>query len=346
MPLKMNTLHSSISPLIPSNKVELHRHIDCSMRFNTMIKIAKELKIQMPSSEKLQKEHFLITEPMNNLKSVLDKFKRAQTLLYNTAVLKNLAYDTVCEAANEGVKVLELRYSPQFIQEGHSHFTLDNIHESLLNGIQMAQKEHTISVGLILIILRTQSPHQSNNLVDFAINNKSTIVGIDLAESENDGYDVSEFANSFQKAKRNGLHITVHAGEIPTEKSKQNIITSILDLGADRIGHGIQAIHSAEALKLLIEKKIPLEICLTSNYLTQGVDQIENHPLRKLYNEGVLLTLNTDDPGLFDLTLTSELYLAHKKLFFNLQELTEFQKIAFKYSFIPTHEKEKFSHYY
>ncbi len=331
------------SNLLPNHKVELHRHLDCSMRFETMARLSKELGFNIPTSLEKQRDYFLITSPMIDLATVLNKFKRTQSLLCNLNILKQLALDTVSEAAEEGTKLLELRYSPTFIQEGHPFLSWDEIHQAFLEGITEAQKKFSIAVGLIIIIQRTLPPEQAHSVIDFALNNKNTIVGIDLADSENDGFDIVDFKISFQRAKQGGLHITVHAGEIPTEKSRKNIIDSIQILGAERIGHGIQAINSPEALQLLVKNKIPLEVCPTSNFLTQGVDKIENHPLRKLYEQEVLLTISTDDPGIFDLTLTSELSVTKDVLKFSLKELNEFQNNAFNHSFISPSEKSKIS---
>jgi adenosine deaminase len=307
-----------------------------------MLQIASELGLKLPSDVEEQKKFFLLTHPLQNLGMVLGKFRMAQTLLYNSTVLERLAFEVVQEAAMENTKILELRYAPTFIQEGHPQLTWDEIHTAFLRGINRARNEYDIAVGLILIIQRTLSPQVAESVIDFAINHKQTIIGIDLADNE-DGFEAKPFEAVFQRARAAGLRITVHAGEVPTPQSITNIEESILRLGAERIGHGIQAIKSDHVIKLLRDQKIALEVCPTSNYLTQVVPKLSQHPLRALEQAGVAVTISTDDPGIFDYTLTQELNVVHETLGFSETEIRSFQKTAFEHSFIPTEEKQKYA---
>lgn len=323
-------------------KVELHRHLDCSMRFSTMLDIARELDLKLPASVEEQKKFFLLTHPLENLGMVLGKFRMAQTLLYRYEVLERLAFECVQEAALENTRVLELRYSPTFIQDGHPNLKWDEIHQAFLRGIRKAQKSYDIAVGLIIIIQRTLPLETANSIVDFAINYKGSVVGIDLADNE-DGYEATRFEAGFQRAKAAGLQVSVHAGEVPTPQSVLNVEHAILRLGATRIGHGIQSIKSNKVIKLLVEQKIPLEVCPTSNYLTQVVPKLSQHPLRALANEGVLLTLSTDDPGVFDYTLTQELETVKTVLGFSEAEIIAMQETAFRHSFIAAADRQRFA---
>lgn len=327
------------------HKVELHRHLDCSMRFKTMLEIANELGMTLPASDAKKRSFFLLTSPMESLSAALMQFQQAQSLLHSEPVLERLAFETVQEAALENTKLLELRYSPNFIDQRHPHLSWDQIHQAFLRGIKRAQAQYKIAVGLIIIIQRTLSLKNAESIVDFAINNKQTCVGIDLADSE-EGFNAAPFEKVFQRAKAAGLHITVHAGEISTPQSTINIEESIHLLGAERIGHGIQALHSQATLKLLRDRQIPLEVCPTSNYLTQVVPKLEQHPLRRLYDEGILLTINTDDPGIFDYTLSEELLVTQNVLGFSEKELLTFQKIGFDHSFIDERIKQPFQPFF
>ena len=326
-------------------KVELHRHLDCSMRFSTMLEIASQLELKLPLAIEEQKKFFLLTNPMENLGMALGKFRMAQTLLYSTQVLERVAFETVLEAANENTKLLELRYSPTFISEGHPNLTWEDIHSAFLTGIKKAQKLHKIAVGLIIIIQRTLPLSVADSVIDFAINHKENGLAIDLADNE-DGFEAHIFAKAFLRAKNAGLHITVHAGEIPTLQSINNIESSILQLGAERIGHGIQSIKSLKVLKLLKENKIPLEVCPTSNYYTQSIQKLKQHPLRSLVNAEILVTISTDDPGIFDYTLEQELNVVQEILGFSETEIFKMQQTAFKYSFITHNEKLPFESFF
>jgi len=310
-----------------------------------MLDVANELGMSLPVSLDEKRKFFLLTTPVKTLGAALTLFQQAQRLLYNESVLERLAFETVQEAAKENTKLLELRYAPTFIEVDHPNLTWDHIHQSFLKGIKKAQSQYQIGVGLIIIVQRTLSLKNAESIVDFAINNKKTIVGIDLADDEN-GFNAKPFESIFQRAKTAGLRVTVHAGEVPGKDSITNIEDSINLLGAERIGHGIQAIHSPNTLKLLRDKKIPLEVCPSSNYLTQIVSKLEQHPLRRLYNEGILLTISTDDPGIFNYTLTDELNATQNVLGFSENELKSFQKIGFEHSFISKEIKQNFQHYF
>jgi adenosine deaminase len=315
------------------------------MRFATMLEVAQDLGLKLPSSTEEQKKLFLLTNPLQNLGMVLGKFRMAQTLLHSYAVLERLAYETVRECSAENTRIVELRYAPTFISDGHPELSWDGIHEAFLRGVRRAQNENPIVVGLILIIQRTLSPQVAEAVVDFAITHKNTIVGLDLADNE-DGFEARPFEAAFQRAKAAGLHITVHAGEVPTPQALINMEESILRLGAERIGHGIQAIKSPLVLELLRKHQVTLEVCPTSNYLTQVVPKLAQHPLRSLQQEGILLTISTDDPGIFDYTLAQEIQAVEEVLGFSKDEIRQFQRNAFRASFVSDSDKQTMASYF
>lgn len=314
-------------------KVELHRHLDCSMRFTTLVEIADEVGILLPKSEAEQRAMFLITEPMVDLAAVLNKFKAAQKALASEVILERLAFECVEDAFHENIQVLELRYAPTFIQEGHPNLSFDQIHRALAKGVARARTKYPVKAGFIAIFQRTLPVSVAENVLDFVLNHKENFIGVDLADNEMD-FDAKPFAKLFQKAKVQGLGITVHAGEPNMPKAAQNVREAIDLLGADRIGHGLQIYKDPEILKYVVSKKIPLELCLTSNYLTQAVPTLADHPIKKLDEAGVLVTLSTDDPGIFDLSLTGEYALAHKYFGFSEKDFSRFNQNARAASFI------------
>lgn len=322
-------------------KVELHRHLDCSMRLESMLRIASQLGMKLPQSLEEQQRLFLIKTPMENLGMVLGKFRMAQMLLHSYEVLEELAFDVVSEGAKENIKLLELRYAPTFIQEGHPQLQWGMIHEAFLRGIARAKALYDIEVGILLIIQRTRPLSVAQSVCDFAIENKASVVGLDLADNE-DGFDAKPFEPVFERARKEGLRISIHAGEIPKPQSVVNVEESILRLGAERIGHGIQVIKDPKVMDLLVSKRICLEVCPTSNYLTQAIPHLKNHPLRALKNHGINLTINTDDPGIFDYTLSEELRVTQESLGFSFEELQQFQRMAFNASFIADPLKKRF----
>lgn len=328
----------SIQELRSLPKIDLHRHLDCSMRWSTLLEIATTLKIEIPKNSAQQRSHFLVTEPMKDLNAVLSKFLIAQKVLASEEILERLAFEACEDAFNDGVRICEMRYAPTFIADGHSSLSFEKIHQAFVRGLSRAKKQMPIATGLICILQRILPLEKVSSVTDFAIENKETFLALDLADNEM-GSEPRKFAKDFERAKKAGLHITVHSGETPDKEAGQWIKDSIQILGAERIGHGIQAINHKDVMQLLIEKDIPLEVCPYSNYLTQAFSSYESHPLKKLYDAGVPVTLNSDDPGMFASLLTDDYHIAQEYQGFGIKEFTRCNEIAFNKSFIPLAEK-------
>ncbi len=310
------------------------------MRWSTLLEIATTLKLDFPQNPQKQQAHFLVTEPMVNLGAVLSKFLIAQKVLASEEIIERLGFEACEDAFNDGVRILELRYAPTFIADGHPDLTFEKIHQAFLRGINRAQKKMPIAVGLICILQRILPLDRVEQVTQFAIENKETFLAMDLADNE-EGFSPRPFAPFFNAARKAGLHTTIHSGEAPNENAHQWIRDSIEILGAERIGHGIQAIQSPEIIKLLIEKDIPLEVCPYSNYLTQAFKTHEAHPLKKLIDAGVPITLNSDDPGMFASTLTDDYWIAHAYQNLSFIDFYKCNETAYKHSFISEKEKSR-----
>lgn len=323
----------SIQEIRALPKVDLHRHLDCSMRWSTLLEIATTLKLDFPKDPILQKSHFLVTEPMVNLEAVLNKFLIAQKLLASEEILERLAYEVCEDAVNDGINLLELRYAPTFIASGHPKLSLEKIHTALVKGIRRAEKNWPIKTGLIAIIQRILGPAEAEKVTDFAIGNRDTFVGLDLADNE-EGFEPRLFAKMFEKAKTSGLRITVHSGEAPSPLAGKWIMDSIEILGAERIGHGVQAINFPEVMKTLVNRKIVLEVCPYSNWLTQAFMFHKDHPLKRLKDAGVKVSIGSDDPGMFASTLSDDYWIAQQYLGFTKQDFLDCDRTAREASFI------------
>jgi adenosine deaminase len=324
-------------------KADLHRHLDCSVRWSTLIELAPQVGISLPLDPQAQKDQFLVTSPMKDLDSVLKKFLNAQKVLASEEILTRIAYEVCEDAFNDGVRLLELRYAPSFIADGHSHLTYEKIHRALCKGVDMAKKTWPMAIGLICIIQRIKSFAEAAVVTDFAIDHKDTFIALDLADNE-EGFDPKKFAPLFLKAKKAGMHITVHSGESPQPQSAQWVKDSIDILGAERIGHGVQIVRDPEIMKYLRDKKIPLEICPISNWLTQAFPTYKDHPIRQLINAGLLVTINSDDPGVFATTLSDDYEVLHRVHGFSVQDFRRANQISYEVSFIPEAEKKLHFH--
>jgi adenosine deaminase len=321
-------------------KVELHCHLELAFRASTMMEWALEDGIEIESEADFARE-FLILEPMADLPTVLNKFLHTRDRLSSLERIERLAFEA-CEDMylKSNVRLLELRYAPSFTLDVFPSFGVEKLHEAIVKGCARAEMMYPMAVGLICLLQRIK-PHKENMyLCDFAIAHKGEILAVDLADNEVD-YPPDQFATIFDKAKAAGLGITIHAGEPALPEAPQNILTSLDCLHADRIGHGVQAIHDEKVIRRLVEEKIPLELCPTSNWLTQAVPNLESHPLKQLMDLGVRTTINSDDPGVMGITLMDEYQTAHNLLSLSIDDLKQCNSWAAEVSFIPQEKKNR-----
>lgn len=323
----------SLAQLREIPKIDLHRHLDCSMRWSTLRELAPQVGIELPQDPGAQREHFLITQPMRDLESVLKKFLRAQKVLASEEILERLAFEACEDAFNDGLLAVELRFAPTFISDGHPSLTNEKILAAFKRGIDRAMKTYPMAAGLIAIIQRIKPVKEAERVCDFVIANKDAFIALDLADNE-EGFDARPFALLFQKAKKAGMHITIHSGETPTALAPQWVRDSVEIMGAERIGHGIQIIQDPATIDFVRAKKIPLEVCPLSNWLTQAFPTFETHPVKKLWNAGVDIAICSDDPGIFGSTLTDDYAIMHQVHGFTRADFDRANDIAARASFL------------
>ena len=329
-----------MSPLEKINKAELHRHFELCVRPETIWELAPRFGIHLKSQAEFQ-DRFMILEPMKDLGTVLNKFLDTQKLLATPEILERVAFEA-CEDVyrNENVRIVEFRYAPTFIQLGHEQMSFEQIHEAIVRGCQKAEATYPIAVGLICIIQRILPVDVAQRVTDFAIANKDTFVGIDIADNE-EGFDSKPFAPVFKRAAAAGLGITVHSGEAAHPKAASWILDAIEVLGAQRIGHGVQIYRDETVMKIVRDRKIPLELCPTSNMLTQVIPNLREHPLKKYLDYGILTTINTDDPVIFNTNLNREYRICRELIGMTEAELERCAHIAAENSFIPLAKRAK-----
>jgi adenosine deaminase len=235
------------------------------------------------------------------------------------------------------VKLAELRFAPPFIAAGKRLGNAEII-EGVLDGVEQGVQRFGIEVALIGILPRTASPEANRaataDLLAYARSPHRgawRILGFDLADSET-ARPPEDFLPLIEQARAAGLGITVHSGE---NTSAAHLLATLRVFGPRRIGHGIQAWGDPEALRLLKESAVTLEVCPTSNWLTRSVPSLEAHPLPRLRKAGVQVTLNSDDPQLMGIDLVHEYRLAARLYGFGPEDFLECTRAAVQASFLP-----------
>ena len=298
---------------------ELHRHLDASFRPETLFEILNQQSIphSYSSVDELKKK-FWITKPFESLEEVLQAFVLFQKALASPEILERLAFETIEDAAKDQIEHIELRYSPLFASE-YSKIPLDVVLNSIKKGISRAQKKYNITSKLICILSRDHSEKQLSACMDFAIEHKNDFCAVDLAGPEAE-FPTKLFSKHFKKATKNGLAVTIHAGEGgPVE----NIWEAIDECGATRIGHAIEASKDKKLLSRMQRDRIHIESCPTSNVMTKSVEGWHSHPLRVFLEAGISVSINTDDPGIFGKTLQEELQLSKDHFLLSKSELEQ-----------------------
>jgi len=326
-------------------KVDLHRHLEGSIRPETLLRVAKKYGGSLPTYELESLRHAVqvIYDPPG-FRNLLDKFKIIRGFYTCKEAIQEVVITAVGEAAAENVKYLELRYSPtHFSSKGK--FAESAVVGWVQDAIEQASRACGIIVTPVLTISRDYGVELAARTVELAVSlGLQFFCGLDIAGDEVSN-SAGPYAELFAIAKQAGMGLTVHAGEAC---GADNVRDAIVTLRADRIGHGVHAVQNAAVMKLLAEQNILLELCLTSNVYTGAVSSVGQHPIRRLMEYGVPVSLNTDDPAMFGITLTHDYMLAVTELGFSPRELKKINKAALEHAFHPDKEmlKKSLAHYW
>lgn len=318
-------------------KTEIHCHLEGSIRTATIIDIARRYGLPLPSYEVAELDkHVKVFDQWRDLQAVLEAFSIARDCFTAADVVERVAWELFEDSARQNIKLFEVRFSPDWAFSRHA-LDWDAALEALLRARARAEREFGMAIGFIAITSRSLGPPSCVKTVDWAIRHASEICGIDLADSEQD-FPLSEFLPPIHKAKDAGLKVTIHTGEA----TPASFVTQAIRLASpDRIGHGIHIIEDPAAVELVKQRGITLEVNPWSNYLTNSVSRIEQHPLKKLFDLGVRVTINSDDPEVLDTNLNNEYRIAHEVLGLTLDEIATCNRFACEASFIPESARAK-----
>jgi adenosine deaminase len=315
-------------------KAELHCHLDGSVRPQTLLDLAAERDVVLPGHSVAQLHDYMIVRDATNLDDYLARFSVTLSVMQDAVALERIARELVVDAAHEGVRYIEIRYSPILnTQEGLS---LDEAVEAPLRGIATGTFE-TGTVGrLIICAMRHLDPTVSSELARLAVAYRHHgVVGFDLAGGEL-GHPASRHVESFTYARAHDLAVTVHAGE---GDGADSVRQAVHVCGANRIGHATRLFEDQSLSQYVNDRRIALEICLTSNVQTRVVQSYEAHPLRSYYEHGQMVVLNTDNRLMSGVTLTDEYAHAASSLGFTFRELAQVARNGFETAFASWHER-------
>jgi len=340
---RSGTLTSLRAQLHGLPKVDLHRHLEGSLRLQTLAEIAQEHGIDLPSHDIEYLRPFVtVTNEEPDFHRFLEKFRILRHFYATQAAVERVAYEAVADAAADNIKYLELRFNPVALAR-QQDFSLDQVTTWVCGAVATAQRDCGVRTNLILQIGRDENLDTAFEIADVALaHRKDGVVGLDLAGDEVE-YSARRFAEVFQRAQQEGLYVTVHAGEAGVA---ENVREAIELLGAQRIGHGVRSIDNSDIVQLVRNRGVTLEVCLTSNLQTGVERRIWQHPLPDLVALNLRVTLNTDDPSVSDTTLTDEYLIAMVALGVTLEQIKHAIMTAVEGSFQPPDERKQLAEWF
>jgi len=321
--------------------IDLHRHLDGNVRLETILDLGRKHDLPLPAWDvEGLRPHVQMMGPAGEAASVpgvmafINKFEWMMRVLVDYDDCRRVAYENVEDAHQEGLDYVELRFSPWFMAETHG---LDpvGVVEAVVDGMAAGARDLAQQVNLIGIISRTYGPETGRKELEALLSQRDQIVALDLAGDEAN-WPGTLFAGHFRRARDAGWQITVHAGEAD---GPQSIWQAVNELGAARLGHGVAAIQDPALMDYLAEKGIGLEICLTSNVQTRTVADYASHPARQFLERGLLVTLNTDDPGISAIDLHYEYEVAAPAAGLTPEQIRQAQGNALTVAFLSPERK-------
>ena len=325
-------------------KVLLHEHLDGVLRPSTLIELAHEVHYtKLPTEDpRTLAEWFFQGANQGSLPKYLEGFTHTIAVMQTAEALERVAYEQLEDLKNENVVYFETRFAPVF----HTAYGLthDQIVSAVLKGLARGKRDFGIPAGLIICAMRNMNV--SLEMAELAVDFRDRgVVGFDLAGEEG-GYPPKKHVDAFHYIQRQNFNITVHAGE---GFGKESIWQAIQYCGAHRIGHGTllvddiavvdgKAVKLGELAQYVLDKRIPLEICLISNVHTGAVSSLAEHPFKIFFDQKFRVTLNTDNRLFSDTNMVKEFQAAADTFGLGMDDFEVITINAMKGAFIPYHQ--------
>lgn len=308
-------------------KVELHVHLEGAIRPQTLAELAAKNHVDLPDGVDS-------VYRFADFQGFLDAYMRAAACLCEREDFQRVTYEFLCDEAAQGIRYCEVLLSS--MQHLRRDFDFACLMGGVQDGYRQARAEHDIRMGVIFDHGRQFGAEAGMQVLERALATRAYgVIGLSIGGDE-EHFPPELFAEMFRRARAAGLHLTAHAGEV---RGPESIWGAIRALGVRRIGHGIRAIEDPALVDYLRANGIFLDICPTSNVCTGAVPSLAAHPVRRLFEAGVPITLASDDPAFFHTNLLQEYLLLAEHLGFTRQELWQIALNGVRASFLPPEEK-------
>lgn len=320
--------------------VELHRHLDGNVRLATVLDIARRHQVDLPAwtLEELR-PYVQVTEREPSLMAFIAKFDVLRRVVVDYDAVRRIVRENLEDAVADGIDYIELRFSPRFMAEYHG-LDVIGVAEAACDALEEARGKIPVLAKLIGIISRHYGAEAGWLELEAAVRCRDRgMVALDLAGDEAN-FPGNLFVDHFRKAREEGLRITVHAGEAAGAASVRQ---AIMELGAERIGHGVRSVEDPAVVNLIAERRIHLEVCPTSNIHTSTLPDYASNPLPAFLRRGLSVGINTDDPSISGIDLPHEYRIARTELGLSEDEILQLQKNALEAAFLTAEERAELS---
>lgn len=318
-------------------KTDLHVHLDGSLRLETILDLAEQQGVRLPDNAQTPEElakAIRMGAICEDLTDYLKAFDTTLSVMQTEEALYRTAFELGEDAAKEGVKYMEVRYSPLLHTRNGLAFPV--IVEAVAEGLREAKRRYGLMSGQIICGIRHITPESSLRLAELCVAFKHKgVVGFDLAGAEADN-PPKDHREAFYLIRNNNVNLTIHAGEA---YGPESIHQAIHACGAHRIGHGTRLREDGDLLNYINDHRIPLEICPTSNVQTRACESFESHPLPFYLSYGLRVSIHTDNRLVTDTTMTEEYWRCVQAYDLNIGDLRKLMVNGFKSAFMPYRKK-------
>lgn len=316
-------------------KVELHRHLEGSLRLDTLLEIAGAYNLAYPSANKLQPLVQVMQSDPRTTENFLSKFEILRDFYRSPEIIMRITEEAIADAAADNVAYMELRFTPAALSKAGG-FPLGAVLDWVIEGVRKAEEKFRVKTRLLVSLNRHESLELAEQITKETFDRLDFgIVGLDLAGDEAH-FPAAPFEPIFREARQGGLRTTIHAGEWgPAE----NVVEAIELFQADRIGHGVRVMEDVNAVAVAREHGTIFEVCPTSNYQSGVISDLNQHPINKMVEAGLNATINTDDPAISQIKLSDEYTLVCEQNGMSIDMLQQQVILAAQESFLPAEER-------